>query len=301
MIGLDQIADIVLGHDELRKYWPWYFVILAVHIVMRYVTTQIIAAYVKKTVPNAKPHHPYKAADSFWFATYYLMTFICGAKVFINANMNPFKIMKHPELLNMKGPLPHSFIFFVFNEAAHYTTCLIYYNFDKRQNHSDWYMMLGHHFATLSLIYLSARIPEFQPGLIYSLFIHDFADFWMEYAKYFRYLQNNVYYFFYLVLVPSWGIPRCFIFPATSIRCCIQYFERTPQIIALTIFEIIIWIMDCVWWYMILLMLKRALTGTLNKDVRSEDEEDVPFEEKEAKKLKTNSEKSKRSSSIKGE
>lgn len=97
----------------------------------------------------------------------------------------------------------------------------------------------------------------------------------MEYAKALRYVNNKYYYVLYLCLIPMWGIPRCFIFPLTSIKACFIAFKQNIPMRILELFVIVLWVLDCVWWYMILQMLGRALTGTLNKDVRSEDEEDI--------------------------
>ena len=113
---------------------------------------------------------------------------------------------------------------------------------------------------------------------MYSISMHDFGDFWMEYGKLLRYLDNKYYYLLFFVLIPAWGIPRCFVFPRTSISCSIWGFPRTPDMIVLIVCQLALWIMDCIWWFMILSMLKAAVTGKLNKDVRSNsssDEEDT--------------------------
>jgi len=144
--------------------------------------------------------------------------------------------------------------------------------------------------------------PVLLRGYVFSIFLHDFADIFLETAKLCLYARNNLYYFFYFCLIPAWGIPRVAIYPITSVLCGITDFKRARSfgkneldipgglgnnlnflfnmsmssklgVDIITLLGIIIYIMDVIWFYMILRMMVRALLGRLNGDIRSEEEE----------------------------
>ena len=59
---MEAFKDAVLGQGGFRTYYPYYFLFTAAMIVGRYIVSQGVKWYVKKTNPSCKAHHPAKAA-----------------------------------------------------------------------------------------------------------------------------------------------------------------------------------------------------------------------------------------------
>ncbi|KAH7823970.1 putative TLC domain [Monocercomonoides exilis] len=252
-------------------------------VAARFLITTFIAWIVKLSKRTEKPHHPKKAAESFYFGLYYLSSWIFSNFSLHDGNISVWQVIKHPELLHKSGPFPQSWKHFINYELAHYITCMIYYKFDNRQHHTDYYMMMLHHICCIFLMFTAQKLTVFQPGLIYCLFLHDWSDIWMEFGKVLLYMKIKLFILCLGVLVPSWFILRCIVYPATAIRSGIQYFDRDATLIAVTVFEIIIWIMNCIWFVFIFQMVLRSIKGSLVKDVRSEDESDETISSENSK------------------
>ncbi|KAA6401099.1 MAG: hypothetical protein EZS28_003380 [Streblomastix strix] len=80
----------------------------------------------------------------------------------------------------------------------------------------------------------------------------------------------------FLIMAPMFFIGRCVIFPITSIRATFLYYniKGTPYFF-LGLLEIGFYIMNLIWMKMILGMISKAAHGKLNKDTRSDDEEEM--------------------------
>ena len=100
--------------------------------------------------------------DSFWFGTYYLISWLWSMWCLAKGGLTYFMILKDYRLLSRVWDPPFTWTIYAMYEAAHYTTCTFYYFFDSRQNHTDFWMMLGHHVAVLSLSYICLRFPQFD-------------------------------------------------------------------------------------------------------------------------------------------
>lgn len=70
-------------------------------------------------------------------------------------------ILHDPDVLYYITDPPLTWCIYSQIEASHYLTCMFYYFFDSRQSHSDFYMMLAHHFAVFVMDYISLRFPQF--------------------------------------------------------------------------------------------------------------------------------------------
>lgn len=62
---MTSFIDKFLGDGNFREYWWITPIVTFTMIVSRYVVSQIVKWYVRKTNPIAKPYHPAKAAGLF--------------------------------------------------------------------------------------------------------------------------------------------------------------------------------------------------------------------------------------------
>ena len=81
------------------------------------------------------------------------------------------EILKDYKLLTTVPNPPTTWTFYSMYEAAHYTTCTLYYFFDSRQGHTDFWMMLLHHVAVLSVAYISLRVPPYATIQLFRIFM----------------------------------------------------------------------------------------------------------------------------------
>jgi len=111
-------------------------------------------------------------------------------------------------------------------------------------------------------------------GLIFSLFLHDKGDVFLEFGKLFLYLKKKIYNVCYFLLLPSWFLLRCISFPLTILNCTYHHFFQ--DFIGKLMFfqEAVIWVMGCIWFLMILKILSKAIKGKIEKDIRSVSEEE---------------------------
>lgn len=159
---ITSVADFTLGHGYLRTTWPLIFVSTILQIFIRKIVTSIMIEHVKK-VPNVGKSHPPKAADSFYYASYYTFTWFGSVAAIFSVGLNPFYMMFHPSALDWHEPEPKQFLFYSYLQIGHYLSCIYYIlsRRDARKKYSDAIMMLFHHFVTVSLIYTSVRWPMF--------------------------------------------------------------------------------------------------------------------------------------------
>jgi len=78
--------------------------------------------------------------------------------------------------------------------------------------------MFCHHVATITLFGIALHFRYYR-GAIFSIFLHDCADIFLEGSKTLHYCGvDGVAQYSFAVLVPTWLIPRCIIWPLTALR-----------------------------------------------------------------------------------
>lgn len=154
-------------------------------------------------------------------------------------------------------------------------------------NHRSNYLeMTVHHLITIILIMISYSIHFHYAG-IFTSFIHDISDIFLESAKFINYsakannsiLLKNVTDILFVMFAIVFSFTRLYIFPFWIIRSLI--FELRPMFsqewngyFILIIFAIILQLLHIYWFYLIIRMVYKLFTSGIDKDERSDDEEE---------------------------
>jgi hypothetical protein len=187
-------------------------------------------------------------------------------------------------------------------------TILLYYQIElgcyfhqllwTNTNHSDALEMTIHHFVTIALIVISFLTNFFRVGSVI-LLIHDISDVFLESAKVFNYISKPLdHRWMKSALVdPVFGIfavtfflTRLVIYPGFVLRSVFTdgYQEFKLGWVGAYIYSVLLLSLQALhifWFYLIARMVIMLLMGTMEGDVRSEDDE---AEEVASKKDKSN-------------
>ena len=149
---------------------------------------------------------------------------------------------------------------------------------DSSKNRKDFWQMLLHHIATISLICFSWVLNMVRAGMLV-LVLHDTADVMLEIAKICKYANwqkscNTMFACFVL----TWIITRLYIYPKyvvyTTLFESAEIVGTAPVYYVMNAFMILLQILHVIWTYYITLVSIKALktTGDIVKDERSDSE-----------------------------
>ncbi|KAJ4460578.1 putative Acyl-CoA-dependent ceramide synthase [Paratrimastix pyriformis] len=239
--------------------------------VLRHPTTKFVSTLFTKIFAIQNPRHQTKVGETFWFFMYYssawaFSSFALWGKPYVTNSDAMFA--DYPTTI---APANLAFLMF---ELGFYASSFAYLFFETRKNHSDFWMMFSHHIASMFLIGVGVYF-HYDKMAVVSLWIHDVADIFLEGAKVLSYCRfKTLRYIPFGILVFAWGVPRIYYFPKhvilSSFRIFMTRAAEFPMITFFLGFMSLLWVLDCVWWAMILKMVIKGLaTMNLEKDVRS--------------------------------
>lgn len=164
---------------------------------------------------------------------------------------------------------------FLFWDLALYASSLVFLFIDPRR--SDFVMMLVHHLC-VPLLMIMGLIFRYHRMAFISLWIHDIGDMCLELAKFFDRGRCFPFNYFFFILVPFAWFIRLTLYP----YLISAVFETLPSplvnlipflhIIIIRVGVVIIWILNLLWFVMILQQIYRVFWHGTTNDVRSEDE-----------------------------
>ena len=158
-----------------------------------------------------------------------------------------------------------------------FLTCSQIYG-DSGKKRKDFWQMLLHHFATISLINFSWVLNMVRAGMLV-LVLHDSADVLLEIAKVCKYanLQKACNAIF-ATFVLTWIVTRLYIYPKyvvyTTIYESAEIVGLAPVYYVMNTFMVLLLILHVIWTYYIIKALDKALKadGNIEKDERSSSE-----------------------------
>ncbi|XP_065181644.1 ceramide synthase 6-like [Sycon ciliatum] len=190
--------------------------------------------------------------------------------------------------------VPVRVFWFYMLELAFYASLTCSHFFDTRRK--DFWEMLIHHFATITLIMFSFSVKHIAIGSLI-MFVHDIADPWLEIAKAFSYTrvessgksssrssaQSFVDVLFAIFAVVFW-VTRLYVFPRYLIYSVwvesLEILGFWPfRYVFLTLLNLLL-VLHCFWSYLILVVVSKAFQeGKVGEDSRSDDEGDSADED----------------------
>lgn len=172
------------------------------------------------------------------------------------------------------------FVYYVM-EFGIYIHELIFLFFEARR--SDFFALLLHHIATLSLISGSYLFNYIRIGALVMV-LHDLADSFLELAKLFNYVTNvhtwaqGVTDFFFVAFALVFCVTRCLLFPLYILRNTLTVpqlylYQQELSVGSLNVFLCVLYCLHLFWMSLIVKMaVKMVRTGAVTKDERSDDE-----------------------------
>ena len=153
-------------------------------------------------------------------------------------------------------------------------------NGDSGKRRKDFWQMLLHHIATISLINFSWVLNMVRAGMLV-LVLHDSADVLLEIAKVCKYANlqkacNSVFALFVL----TWIVTRLYIYPKyvvyTTVFESAEIVGLAPVYYVMNAFMVFLLVLHVIWTYYIIKALEKALKqdGNIEKDERSSSDSD---------------------------
>ncbi|XP_006822803.1 ceramide synthase 1-like [Saccoglossus kowalevskii] len=162
---------------------------------------------------------------------------------------------------------------------------------------SDFYLVMAHHILTIMLLAFSYIVRYHKIGVLV-LFCHDLCDVLLETGKIItrtkqrngkvynlnEYIANATFAVFIFV----WILTRLYWYPLKVLYAGGRFFH--PVMPFVTTFNVMLWMllaMNLYWFWMILDLLARLLSGQMSDGIRDSREENgaVPGKDKKAKKV----------------
>ncbi|OCT69038.1 hypothetical protein XELAEV_18040345mg [Xenopus laevis] len=228
-------------------------------------TVRQVERWFRRRRNQDRPSLQKKFREASWRFTFYLLAFIAGIAVLIDTM------------------LPSQYWYYMI-ELGFYWSLLFRVAFDVKRK--DFQEQIIHHVATIVLISFSWCANYIRVGTLVMV-LHDASDYFLESAKMFNYAGwketcNNIFIVFALVFI----VTRIILFPFWILHCTWVYpLEIYPPFFGYYFFNVMLWVLQCLhvfWAYLILRMAHKFITGKLEQDERSDqDETDIPDEEEE--------------------
>ncbi|KAK7110802.1 ceramide synthase 2-like [Littorina saxatilis] len=227
---------------------------------------------------QSMPSAMYKFKECSWHLLFYTCTFSLGMyalwdKSWLVVTVNCW----------INWPTQHidfDIYLFYLVELAFYWSLLFSMLFQKDYQKKDKNEMILHHLVTILLIYFSWACNFVRCGSLV-LVVHDVADPWMAIAKMAKYSKNQmVCEVFFGIFIVVWIVSRCFVYPLWVLNAsAVEIHDYVTTFPAYWFFNgllFVLQILHLMWTYLILrIAFQKIQTGALQKDERSESEEEV--------------------------
>ncbi|KAG8449839.1 hypothetical protein GDO86_016492 [Hymenochirus boettgeri] len=252
-------------------------------------TVRQVERWFRRRRNQDRPSLQKKFREACWRFTFYLIAFIAGMAVLVDKPwfQDLHNVWKEFPKQTM---LPSQYWYYMI-ELGFYWSLLFRVAFDVKRK--DFKEQIIHHIATIILISFSWCANYIRVGTLI-MATHDASDYFLESAKMFNYAGwketcNAIFIVFAVVFI----VTRLVIFPFWILHCTWVYpREDYPAFFGYYFFNAMLWVLQCLhifWAYLILRMAHKFVTGKLEQDERSDqDETDIPDEDEEEEELKKN-------------
>lgn len=311
--SLREIVEIIRQEQVLKEERPVstfnpylrpedFFIVMNVTLLaatLRFVLQKkLLPLWFSKYPPSRRR----KICENIFYTVFYIFSFWYGVLVITREN---WTIDLRDSVIKefwtpFPAPLSTLFRSYYLMEAGYYCGALLFLSFDTRR--SDFLEFVIHHSSTIFLVFISYIFGYVRIGL-YILCIHDASDILLYLAKVLYYVRWNADIYVFSLFAIVFYLTRMVIYPRVvwsvavdALRMVVEkpWFNHWAAhwqfyllhyflcLIALSILQLL----HCFWFSLILKMVYRSLTAsieTLRKDggdIRSDDEEEE--EEKEA-------------------
>ena len=160
-----------------------------------------------------------------------------------------------------------------------FLTCSQIYG-DSGKKRKDFWQMLLHHAATISLINFSWVLNMVRAGMLV-LVLHDSADVFLEMAKVCKYANlQKACNLVFATFVFTWIITRLYVYPKyvvyTTIFESAEIVGVAPVYYVMNAFMVLLLVLHVIWTFYIIKALEKALKadGNIEKDERSSSDSD---------------------------
>ena len=150
---------------------------------------------------------------------------------------------------------------------------------DSTKKRKDFWQMMLHHAASISLIYFSWVLNMVRAGMLV-LVLHDMADVLLEVAKMCKYANwQKTCNMTFALFVLTWIVTRLYVYPKyvvyTTVYESADIVGTAPVYYVMNSFMILLQVLHVIWTYYIIKALIKALTstGNIEKDERSSSSE----------------------------
>uniref|UniRef100_A0A8C5QG80 Ceramide synthase 2 n=1 Tax=Leptobrachium leishanense TaxID=445787 RepID=A0A8C5QG80_9ANUR len=252
------------------------------------VTVRQVERWFRRRRNQDRPSLQKKFREASWRFTFYLLAFIAGLAVLVDKPW--FHDLREVWKDFPKQTMLSSQYWYYMIELGFYWSLLFRVAFDVKRK--DFKEQVIHHVATIILISFSWCANYIRVGTLV-MAVHDASDFLLESAKMLNYAGwketgNGIFVVFALVFI----VTRIIILPFWILHCTWVYpLEIYSPFFGYYFFNAMLWILQCLhifWAYLILIMAHKFITGKLEKDDRSDEDEttDISDEEGEREPVK---------------
>ncbi|CAG9830432.1 unnamed protein product [Diabrotica balteata] len=169
----------------------------------------------------------------------------------------------------------------VFLTAYYLEACTMHFLSVRRK---DFMIMLIHHICVMGNVAVVWYYNLYAIGTL-DIFLHDFADIFIELAKCLKYLKftviTNV---IFALFVVSWIVTRLYLFPMYVVRSGIEDRYGVLRNISLYYYwngtNLVLMCLHTIWTYLILRSVMRSIRKGVAEDDRSDDEDNIKDEQK---------------------
>ncbi|KAL8558888.1 hypothetical protein ACOMHN_054319 [Nucella lapillus] len=249
-------------------------------------TERQIQRWLYRRKMQSHPSAMYKFKECGWHLLFYTFTFTFGMwalwdKSWLVVTVNCW--INWP-----KQHIDSDIYVFYLMELAFYWSLLFAIFFSKDYQKKDKKEMVLHHLVTIALIYFSWACNFVRVGTLV-LVVHDVADPWMAIAKMAKYGKHQtICETFFAIFIVVWIVSRCFIYPIWVLNAsAVEIHDYVTTFPAYWFFNgllLVLQVLHLMWTYLILrVAYQKFQTGSLQKDERSESEDEMDLSSSEEK------------------
>ncbi len=280
-------------HDEYgRGIWDVaeVFVLFAVQVFLRYWVWESVLRPAILSFGMSRRRKQDKFLSALWVAACQLVLFQVGVRISWREPWWPYDIGNFVEITNhidrgaVFGMLKHFYLL----QLSYYGALLYMIYHNPRTN--DHIMMVWHHVVTIALIAGSYYCGLTALGMA-TLLYYDVGEVLLYFAKCFKYTKSKLASeITFIVFVGTWAVTRHFFFPYMLFVCgftgLIDVIPRVStgsgiMIISLLVLEWVIEAFSIFWFWKILTLLRKVLSGEAAKDPQSDTDTDEECDETE--------------------
>ena len=232
--------------------------------------------WLRKRIQNDTPTRSEKLVETAWRAIYYLSMWSYGIiilykkKWFWNTRYCWYDYPSHQVEDEIRS-------FYMIQLTFYWFLTLSQVYGDSTKKRKDFYQMLLHHVATISLICFSWVLNMLRAGMLV-LVLHDTADVFLEIAKMCKYAKwQKTCDAMFVLFTLSWIITRLYIYPKyvvyTTVFESAEIVGLAPVYYVMNGFMILLQILHVIWTYYLLKAVVKVIKSNGNvQDERSSSE-----------------------------